>query len=172
MPAYLTEEQIKYKLSVERKALRHERLREVRAAERIQAAATRERFKRGFEERKELAYSAAAAEWGQRREERREAVGATLQFLADSVGGAHSAARSTREMQRQEAEAGVAVWAAGRTNEVSREGTALDEVYDGLEAKRQAIAAKLEFRNQVATVEAERAAVAAAARSALSLIHI
>ena len=93
MPAYLTEEQIKYKLSVERKALRHERLREVRAAERIQAAATRERFKRGFEERKELAYSAAAAEWGQRREERREAVGATLQFLADSVGGAHSAAR-------------------------------------------------------------------------------
>ena len=50
MPAYLTEEQIKYKLSVERKALRHERLREVRAAERIQAAATRERFKRGFEE--------------------------------------------------------------------------------------------------------------------------
>ena len=61
MPAYLTEEQIKYKLSVERKALRHERLREVRAAERIQAAATRERFKRGFEERKELAYSAAAA---------------------------------------------------------------------------------------------------------------
>ena len=122
MPAYLTEEQIKYKLSVERKALRHERLREVRAAERIQAAATRERFKRGFEERKELAYSAAAAEWGQRREERREAVGATLQFLADSVGGAHSAARSTREMQRQEAEAGVAVWAAGRTNEVSRGG--------------------------------------------------
>ena len=36
--------------------------------------------------------------------------------------------------------AGVAVWAAGRSNEVPPRGTALDEPYDGLEAKRQAIA--------------------------------
>ena len=74
--------------------------REVRAAERIQAAATRERFKRGFEERKELAYSAAAAEWGQRREERREAVGVALKAMGSDYPTDHAiAARAASDGQ-------------------------------------------------------------------------
>ena len=60
-----------------------------------------------------------SAAWGAARGRRRDAA------VPRRRRGAHSAAADA-QMQRQEAEAGVAVWAAGRTNEVSREGTALD----------------------------------------------